>query len=217
MLAFGDSNTYGWMPAADGPPSRRFAEEARWPGVMRAVLGAGFEVVEDGLPGRTTDADDPLMPEIPGAGMDGLAALPAVLAVHLPLDLVIVMLGTNDTKAHHQRSAFRIALGAGRLVDLLQTRTGGVGTDYPAPRVLLVAPPPLGTLTAFADMFAGGRDISAQLGRLYGEVARLAEVAFFDAGTVIATDGSDGVHLTAASQQALGRALAAQVRTILQL
>jgi lysophospholipase L1-like esterase len=107
-----------------------------------------------------------------------------------------------------------VRIGA-KLVDIVQTINGGVATDYASPRVLLVAPPPLGTQTCFAEFFRGGVEKSQQFARLYAGVAQLAGVEFFDAGTVVQTDGADGVHLTDAAHRTLGRALAAKVNAIL--
>ena len=72
---------------------------------------------------------------VTGAGLDGSAYLSPAIASHLPLDLVIIMLGTNDTKAIYDRSAFRIALGVGHLTDIVRATGGGVGTEYPSPKV----------------------------------------------------------------------------------
>jgi lysophospholipase L1-like esterase len=215
VLAFGDSLTYGWIPVERmALSSRRYPEDRRWPGVMRASLGPGYEVLEDGLNGRTTDVPDPTVPQIPGAGTDGSGALPLAIAIHMPLDLVIVMLGTNDLKAVFSRSPFRIAHGAARLIDIAKTVTG-LGTDYPPPKVLLIAPPPLGPQTFFAEIFAGGEEKSRMLGPLYAGMAHLGSARFLDAGSVVETDGADGTHLTAAAHQILGRTVAAKVREIL--
>ena len=92
--AYGDSITYGWIPNPN-PPSTRNGPEDRWPGALQKELGNNYQVIEEGLDGRTTDARDPGSP-ISGAQLDGSAYLPACLASHLPVDLVIIMLGTND-------------------------------------------------------------------------------------------------------------------------
>jgi lysophospholipase L1-like esterase len=134
----------------------------------------------------------------------------------LPLDLVIIMLGTNDVKPHLGRAAPRIALGAKRLLDCVRTLDGGVGTVYPNPKALLVCPPPLGTLSEFfADMFAGGHAKNTMMPAGYEAVARNAGVEFLDAGRHVATDGVDGVHFSAATQRKLGLAIAEKVRGIL--
>lgn len=215
ILAYGDSLTWGWIPVHVAPPSRRFPPDSRWPGVMQQTLGTGYEIIEAGLNGRTTDIPDPTIPQLSGSGLDGTADLPVTLATHLPLNLVLILLGTNDLKSMFGRSAFRIALGCAKLIDIAQNISGGVATDYPNPQVLLIAPPPLGTPTCFADFFVGGVEKSQQFGRLYASIAELARVEFFDAATVIQTDGADGVHLTATAHRALGRALAEKVKSIL--
>ncbi len=212
ILCYGDSNTWGFVPEPQ-PPAPRHPPESRWPRVMQALLGAAWEVIEEGLNGRTTDAADPTHPEITGAGLDGAAYLPACLASHLPLDLVVIMLGSNDLKAMYARSPLRIALGAGRLVDIVQTIGAGVGTPYTAsPAVLLVCPPPLGAMAHFSEMFAGGHARALALPAAYAAIAQAAGAGFLDAGRVIGSDGADGLHLTATAQRTLGRAVADAVR-----
>jgi lysophospholipase L1-like esterase len=216
ILCFGDSNTWGFMPVATPPTPGRFPRAQRWPQVMAAALGDGAEVIEEALNGRTTDAADPELAQVAGAGADGSAYLPAALASHLPLDLVIIMLGTNDVKPHLGRSAGRIALGAKKLLDQVRTLDGGVGTTYPNPKALLVCPPPLGTLSPFFEpMFAGGHAKTAAMPALYEAVARMTGAGFLDAGKHIATDGADGVHFSAEMQRKLGLAVAETVRGML--
>jgi lysophospholipase L1-like esterase len=215
VLCFGDSNTWGFVPVAT-PPSSRYPREQRWPQVMGAALGAEVTVIEEALNGRTTDLADPAQPLLAGAGLDGSAYLPACLASHLPLDAVAIMLGTNDLKAQFARAPARIAQGAKRLLDAARVLDGGVGTTYPNPRLLLICPPPLGTLSPwFAEMFAGGAEKSRALPAEYAAVARAAGAAFLDAGTVIATDGVDGVHISADMQRRLGLAVAEALRPLL--
>lgn len=218
IMVFGDSNSWGFIPIKEGAPSSRYDEQTRWPGVLQAALGPGYEVIDEALNGRTTDLPDPTLPQISGAGLDGSAYLPATLASHLPLDLVVIMLGTNDLKAMYQRTPLRIALGVGKLVDLVATTKGGVGTNYPPPKVLVLCPPPLGPLApqAFADMFAGGIEKSRELPRYYEAIATAAGAEFLDVGRLTKTDGMDGVHFSAAGQKAIGEGVAEKVRKILQ-
>ncbi len=216
ILCFGDSNTWGFIPVPHGAPTTRYPREQRWPHVMAAAVGGDVDVIEEALNGRTTDAADPLLAQVAGAGADGSAYLPVALASHLPLDLVVIMLGTNDVKPHLGRPASRVALGAKRLLDQVRTLDGGVGTTYPNPKALLVCPPPLGRLSVyFEEMFAGGHAKTAQLPAMYQAIAKAAGVGFLDAGLTIATDGVDGVHLSAESQRKLGLAVAVKVRELL--
>jgi lysophospholipase L1-like esterase len=213
ILCFGDSLTWGWIPVTEGVPTERFARDVRWTGVMADRLGDGYEVIEEGLSARTTTAEDPF-----DSRLNGSTYLPACLASHLPLDLVILMLGTNDTKADLGRTPFDTASGMGVLATQVLTSAGGVGTVYPAPQVLIVAPPPLASDIPhpwFNLVFEGSRAKSVELARTYGALASFLKVPFFDAGSVISTDGVDGIHFTEANNRDLGVALAEQVRALL--
>lgn len=206
VVCFGDSNTHGYR-AADGG---RFERDARWPGVLAAELGAVHQVIEEGLNGRTTIWDDPMLD-----GRNGRTYLLPCLRSHAPVDVVVLMLGTNDTKGMLGAAAPDIASAAGALVEL--ALHSGTGPDGGPPRVLLVAPPLLGELTAVSEVWGFGeaQAKSERFGRLYRTVAELKGVAFLDAGPVAEVDPADGVHLTAAGHAALGRAIAEAVRELL--
>jgi lysophospholipase L1-like esterase len=214
IVAYGDSITWGFVPNAN-PPSTRFAPEDQWPGTLQKELGDNYQVIPEGLNGRTTDARD-TGASISGAQLDGSAYLPACLNSHLPLDLVIIMLGTNDLKPVFNRTPMRIAIGAAHLIDLVNTLNGGVGTNYKNPKVLLICPPPLSPTIekgpVFGEMFKGGLEKSQKLPELYEAVAKMGGAEFLNAGSVISTDGVDGLHLTAESERKLGSAIAAKVK-----
>ena len=211
IMCFGDSLTWGWVPVIEGVPTTRYPADVRWTGVLRAELGEDFVVIEEGLSARTTMLSDPT-----DARLDGSAYLPSALASHLPLDLVILMLGTNDTKAYFHRTPFEITAGMSKLVGQVLGSAGGVGTIYPAPQVLVVAPPPLTPMphAYFQSLFGGAHEKSAQFGKLYGDLADFMKVHFLDGGTVISTDGVDGIHFTEDNNRDLGQAIAAKVHEI---
>ena len=204
IVAFGDSNTWGYDPAKGG----RLAPDARWTGVMRKALGAGYAVIEEGLNGRTTVFDDPIEP-----GRCGLDYLPPCLLSHAPLDLVILALGANDMKRRFSATPGDIAGGAERLIEAaLLSRSGA---DGKWPKVLLVAPPPTAKLTGFAEMFAGAEEKSRKLAPRYAALARTMGVAFLDAGSVIHCSDLDGIHYEADQHEKLGEAMADAVRAAL--
>jgi len=211
IMCFGDSLTWGWVPVIEGVPTTRYPADVRWTGVMQKELGNGYVVIEEGLSARTTSLDDPTDPRL-----DGSAYLPSALASHFPLDLVIIMLGTNDTKAYFHRTPFEVAAGMQKLVGQVLTSAGGVGTIYPAPRVLIVAPPPLTPMphAYFQSLFDGAHEKSDAFSKHYADLADFMKVAFFDAGKVISTDGCDGIHFTEENNAMLGRALATRVRSL---
>ncbi|MEJ7761673.1 MAG: SGNH/GDSL hydrolase family protein [Thermomicrobiales bacterium] len=204
VLCYGDSNTWGADPAT----GERFDPETRWPGVLGATLGSGYRVIEEGLSGRTTVHDDPIEPD-----RNGLTYLRPCLESHRPLDLVIVMLGTNDLKARFRLPASDIAQGAARVA----TTARQVLVDQPGgpPVVLLVAPPPVATLTKLGGMFAGSEATSRAFARQYRHFAGWAGIPWFDAGSVIRSSDIDGIHLEADQHCLLGEALAGEVRQLL--
>ncbi|MCG6902110.1 MAG: SGNH/GDSL hydrolase family protein [Rhodobacter sp.] len=206
ILCFGDSNTHGTRAMRHISDRRRFDMAMRWPSVMAAALGKGFEVIAEGHPGRTAVFDDP----VEGKHKNGLRVLPALLESHRPIDLVIVMLGTNDLKARFGVPASDIALGLERLVRLIAQ--SDAGPDGTAPRVLLAAPVPVEEVGFLGDIFAGGAVKSRTLPALLRAVADRQGCGFVDLGTVAAVDPVDGIHLDAGAQAAIGKTMAGVVQ-----
>ncbi len=132
ILWFGDSNTWGVDPASQS----RLGPHVRWPGVLGAALGPGAEVIEEGLRGRTTVWDDPFE-----EGRNGLVYLRPCLKSHAPLDLVTVMLGTNDLKAVFRLGSGEIAAGVAAIIRCIQH--SAIGPDSSEPGVLVISPPPI--------------------------------------------------------------------------
>jgi len=202
ILCIGDSNTHGTRPMASLDGSARFGHDARWPSVMQQALGAGFEVINEGQPGRTTVHDDPFA----GPYRNGVAVLPALLESHKPVDMVILMLGTNDLKNCYHVSPADIALSLERMVRVIQGFGAGVDGSLD---VLVVAPPPILEAGCLADMFAGGAAKSQGLAAAIKAMTARLGVGFFDAGSVIKVSLLDGIHYEAEAQVALGLAMAA--------
>ncbi|WP_339935225.1 SGNH/GDSL hydrolase family protein [Vreelandella glaciei] len=202
ILAFGDSLTWGTDAQADG----RHAFDYRWPNVLQKELGPNWDVITEGLGGRTTIYDDPGSP----IDRNGANVLPILLGSHFPLDLVIIMLGLNDLKREIAGSAEAAAIGMVRLIEMV--RHHPYRWANAVPRIMIVAPPHLCN-QADGKPPMGDRSIkeSKRLSLLYREIANQYEVSFFDAATVAKADPVDGVHLTANATYAIGLALAQQV------
>lgn len=207
ILCYGDSNTWGYNPATGD----RYPLAQRWTSALADVLGQDYLVIPEGLNGRTTVWPDP----VEGEHKSGKIYLTPCLESHYPLDLVVLLLGTNDLKHRFGQSASDIAYGAATLVEMIQR--SDFGPNGEAPEVLLIAPPPTyvnGTL--FADMFAGADEKSADLGLRYGLMAEEYGCAFLDAGEVVESSRLDGIHLDADALPKLGAAVAAAVKEILE-
>jgi len=213
ILVYGDSNSWGIAPDGGGI---RMDENTRWPCVMAAILGA--QLIEDALPGRTTVHDDP---EMYGPMMNGLTNLPGVLLAQSPLDLVVIMLGTNDFKARFAPSAATIAGNIGRLIDCVRDTGGGPGAwdSGSVPDVAIIVPPPLPDRVDQPGFerqseWAGGRAASIGLSQAVETIAKTRGVAVFDAGAVVAGSASDPIHLDPDSHIVLGRAVAGWLQKI---
>ena len=206
VLCYGDSNTHGANPAG----GERFASDVRWPGVLAALLAGEARVVEEGLDGRTTIWDDPFTD-----GRNGRTYLLPCLRSHQPVDVVVIMLGTNDLKPIFRLTPPDIASGAQSLVDL--ALLSGTGPDGGRPGVLLVAPPALSEATVQSEVwgFADRQAMARQLSRLYRAVAESRDVVFLDAASLVSGDPADGVHLSAPSHRLLAEAVAPVVRQLL--
>jgi len=223
VLVFGDSNSWGWEPVKEGFPVRRYPLAQTWPQQLAKALGPQVVLHTDALSGRTVDLDFPADTHI-GTLVDvdfnGRRALPAAVARELPLDLVIIMLGTNDLQHDFGRSPEAIAESAMQLAKLARESGGGVFTRYAKPpQVLVVAPPPLGDTSAtpirqYYDDDAIAR--SRRLGEAFLAAGKAAGVPVFDAGSVTATGGIDGIHLTPANHRALARGVLPEVRELLR-
>jgi lysophospholipase L1-like esterase len=208
ILCFGDSNTYGAVPTLARIGRHRYAPDRRWPGILRKQLGHGWEVVEAGHPSRTTLRDDP----IEGSHKNGLRALPILLESHMPIDLVVLMLGTNDLKHRFAASPSDIAESVEVLVKAVGSSEAGPGGTAPA--IVIIAPPPIAEVDWLGEMFVGGATKSLQLGPRLAEVAARCRATFLDAATLVESSTVDGIHLDAESHRVLGTAVARLVEDL---
>lgn len=204
ILCYGDSNTWGYDPVIQD----RFDKNERWTGQLSRALGDSYDVIEEGLNGRTTVWDDPIE-----GYKNGHEYLIPCLESHKPLDLVLIFLGLNDLKKRFSLSAYDIAKGAGVLVQVVQKSNTGIGDA--APKVLLIVPPPVGKLTVFAEMFEGADPKSRKFAEHYRRVASELACPLFDASTVIVSSDLDGIHFERSEHAKLGQALAPKVREII--
>lgn len=206
IVCFGDSNTHGYCadPAdcVDGALAR-FNESERWTCLLQKSLGGDYLVLEEGLSGRTSVFSDPLC-----EGLCGMDYLAPCLKSHEPVGLLIIMLGTNDTKERFGVNADCIAQGLERLVRKAQSVDCWGGKP---PNILLVAPPPIKDemeLSPVAGcMGAGCAKKSRALPPLLEAAASRTGVAFFDA-KVCEFNRIDYMHLTKKGHAQLAKMLA---------
>jgi len=212
ILAFGDSLTHGANPQPGGP---RHDYEDRWPTTLEKGLGGRARVIAEGQGGRTTVFDD----WFANGDRNGARILPTLLESHSPLDLIIIMLGTNDLKPIHGHTAREAGRGMARLVQII--RSHYAARRETEPKIILVAPPAI-TDTDNQDMIQhfGGHGMIAESENFpmhYQRHARELGTGFFDAATVAKADPRDGVHLDPANTRAIGEGLVPLVKSTLAI
>jgi lysophospholipase L1-like esterase len=205
ILCFGDSNTHGTIPMRHIGDVRRYGPDVRWPGRLATLLAGRATIIAEGHPGRTTVHDDP----VTGAHKNGLTVLPALLETHAPLDLVVIMLGTNDHKHRFAVTAQEIAASVERLALIVSGFHAGPG--HPAPEVLLVSPAPIEETGFIKETFTGAAPASKALAGHLAEIADRHGFGFLDAAECARVDPLDGLHLNEHGHRALADALAAQI------
>ena len=187
IVCYGDSNTWGYVPESIG---ERFAPELRWPRRLAAALGDGFEVIAEGLSGRTATVEQP-----DAEGRNGLPYLLPCLHTHAPVDLVVIYLGTNDVGLLDDD---RVAWCIARLVRVVRTSEAGPG--YTTPEVLVLCPPP----------FDGHR-----LGPSFAEMCTALECELLDLDGVASYGEVNVLHLDEAGHAAVAVAVEERVRRLL--
>lgn len=212
ILCYGDSNTWG----VDYTTGGRLPLEGRWTTVMQRELGNGYHVAAEGLNGRTTAEDDPT-DEYPEA-KNGKKSLIPCLRTHFPLDLLVLMLGTNDLKTQHFTSVEQIAKNLGELAEMARKEL--LPLQSYAPAVLLVAPIALGETietSSFCAAFGGKKAIapSIALSQAIRRESERLSCPFLNAAAIAKPNTADAVHFTKEGQLLFGKAAAQKVREIL--
>ncbi|MGL4799672.1 MAG: SGNH/GDSL hydrolase family protein [Cellulosilyticaceae bacterium] len=202
IVCFGDSNTHGYCAETNG----RFNEKERWTRLLQEHLGEAYIVIEEGLSGRTTVFEDPIF-----EGLNGMQGIFQCLMSHEPVDLLVIMLGTNDVKERFGVNAANIAKGMNRLVQKAMSIHDAWRHE---PNILIIAPGPIEkgfekTAVAF-EMGKGCVEKSEQLAPYYKEVANNLGCHFLDAHTIpqLTMSPIDCMHLSLEAHAALGRYLA---------
>jgi lysophospholipase L1-like esterase len=210
VVCFGDSNTWGYKPEKVQPELRyaRFDYNIRWTGCLQKLLGDGYRVEEEGLNGRTTTFDDPFDDR-----RNGLRYFDCCMAVKMPVDLLIVMLGSNDTKEYFGVSAYCIGMGLEQLI--LRAQSGQYGPDGKNPKILIIAPPLI--RSNIADTWPAGEfgrgciEKAEALADQYEKVAKKYDCYYLNAANFVAASGDDAVHLDAQNHKKFAEVLSKKI------
>ncbi len=201
VLCYGDSNTYGYVPGY----GTRYPSDVRWTGRLQTLLGHDYTIIEEGCNGRTTIFDDPV-----DGWKNGLDYLRPCLNSHKPVDIVIMMLGSNDLKETFHNEAKDVADGAEKLVRVIQSFTEEK-QDHAA-KIILVSPAEIGEGIADSDFYGAFLEDSVERSRqfagYYKEVAERNGCVYLNAAEYVKPSKTDSLHFTPEGHAALAGKLA---------
>ncbi|GAB6991481.1 SGNH/GDSL hydrolase family protein [Paenibacillus pini] len=207
IVCFGDSNTWGYDAVTD----KRFNDTTRWTSLLDVNLGSSYRVIEEGLSGRTSVCEDPLF-----EGLSGLSYIYPCLMSHSPLSLVVIMLGTNDTKDRFGLTSYNIAQGIVRLA--LKAKGSASGVDGKAPEVLVIAPPLIGEQYITTPIGKPmGMHCSEKSKELSGHLATLLEgtgIHFVDSKDRVTMNEVDYMHLDEEGHRLMAELVQQQIELI---
>lgn len=206
IVCFGDSNTYGY----NAETINRFTEEERWTCLLAKHLGEGYHVAEEGLEGRTACFEDPLF-----EGLCGFQYLYPCLMTHKPVDLLIIMLGTNDVKQRFSSTPENVAKGMERLAQ--KAIDSKIAFRDCRPNILLITPPAIepgyADTSVYGEMGEGCAERSRALAPLYEQVAEMLGCHYIDAGQIpgVEMNPYDFMHLSLEAHSAFAGFLAEKI------
>ncbi len=202
ILCYGDSNTWGAIPRSD----ERYPRSVRWPGALQKMLGEKYDVISEGLCGRTFIAMDATKQH-----KSGINQLHSIMESHEPVDLVIIMLGTNDVKTTYDLTVDEIAQDLEETIFFIKGKKLGLEK---IPQILIICPPPViePKTKDLDERMVRGPEMFKQLPALYEEIALRHGCSFIDAGKHIASSLIDGYHLDKEAHLALAKVVGEKVR-----
>ncbi len=209
ILVFGDSNSWGFVDEDEG---QRY--DKRWPLILADHLnqsGLSCNLHEDSLPGRTTNVND----ERDGTHLNGISVFKSSLLAHSPIDIILLMLGTNDLKKRFGREADDVARGIEELITISQNTFSGKGSwhDKNISKVIILCPPTLGSKSNDIEWFnhkewEGGFNKSKLLSNSYQKVCLQRKVQFIDSNSIIQSSGKDPIHWSKETHHIFGKEIA---------
>tara|TARA_B100000482_G_scaffold156720_1_gene118659 strand:- start:416 stop:1057 length:642 start_codon:yes stop_codon:yes gene_type:complete len=208
ILCFGDSNTWGYDPSNQ----TRFSKDIRWTGVLQQLLGSKYNVIEEGLNGRTTNVNEK---QDHGLGYfrpfrSAMDLLSVLIETNSPLDLIIVMLGTNDLKTNFNQSSEMIAKNMRLVCESI------IDNDYfQSKSIILVSPTHINEESPnLLDSFIGTTQASQSFSNSYRKISDDLDLYFLDASESVKTNKIDGLHWDAMQHSDFANSLFNKIKKV---
>lgn len=202
ILCYGDSNTWGY----NAETQQRFDYHLRWTTLLSELLGNEFRLIDEGLCGRTTVFTDPL-----NYGLNGFDMLEPIINTHMPIDLLIFMLGTNDCKQRYNAPAENISRGMMRLVEK--------ALALKVPKILIITPIYIDSKIYDTETgkYMGEKcsEKSFELATYYKNISISMNIDYLNANDIIKPNIIDFMHLDQTSLQPFAQLLYKKIQTIL--
>lgn len=207
ILCYGDSNTFGLKSDLIS----RYTRSERWTGILQEALRENYYIIEEGLGGRTTVWDDPIENY-----KNGKTYLLPCLDSHKPLDLVIIMLGTNDLKHRFSLSCVDVAAGMENIIKSVLKSESGI--DENSPEILLITPVPIRSIQNrdLDLMLLGAEDKSKELGNYYKKIAEKYHLYYLDPKDIVEVNSQDGIHYTVKGHKTMAEIVERKIRDIFE-
>lgn len=193
ILCFGDSNTFGFIPAT----GKRYDKKTRWTGILQELAGCDYEVIEAGCNNRTGFSDNPS-----GKMFTGYKILPDYLSQDM--NFVILQIGLNDLQFQYDFSVEKFETGLEKLLDIVNDKSEHA-------KVILIAPSLIGEnihKSYFSTMFDEiSVEKSKKLPQIYKDVAKKRECLFIDLNQIATVSDIDGLHYEASEHKKIAEAI----------
>jgi len=169
---------------------------------MGSILGNDYEVIEEGLNGRTV-----LNISQENHSLNGIEYIRSVISTFIPLDIAVISLGLNDIFIAEEAPLDQISNGVGEIVDII--RYSHSDHNFSNPEIIIMSPPRFNTEIYGIEFFELHVNKLNGLPQIYSKLALEKNCLFFDAAEYVTGSDIDGSHLESANHILLGEKMAA--------
>ena len=207
ILFYGDSLVWGKIPGKN----ERFDSDQRFTGIVQSILGDNYEVIEAGLRARTAYGENKFF-----ENRDGFKHFGPVVGGQLPIDFLVIFLGTNDANTGFDYSSDDIAQNLLKYPTLLKELVDFFQVKYP--EIIYICPPIVKDeyldLGGFKEIFEGAEEKMKNLPIALKKACEEDNYKYFDSNKYVQVSNLDGIHLDINANKVLGEEI---VNFILQV